>query len=355
MIKCREVNDLHHAKDAYLNIVVGNVYDTRFTEQFFKNIQNEKYSIKAETLFKKMDTPDAWNKKETIKTVQRYMKKNSVIVTHMPYEKSGQLFDVSQKSAGKDQIRKKETLPTEKYGGYKTQNIAYCFVVEFTKGKKRVRAIRPVLLYRKELYEKDALQYCKKVLKLDSPKIIYDKIQLDATLELDNKRLLLSGYTATRDTLELKLTNQLFIDQKREQYVKLLSKYIMRCASSKDETLPISKFDGITQEQNLSLYDWFVAKSDHSIYPTFMKALHAHLSNGRAIFKGMPIKEQCELLLKILQAFQCNSTYPNLKCIGGFIEEKRYRPSSSLGKLQTAYLVAQSVTGLYEHKIDLLK
>ena len=355
MIKCREVNDLHHAKDAYLNIVVGNVYDTRFTEQFFKNIQNEKYSIKAETLFKKMDTPDAWNKKETIKMVQRYMKKNSVIVTHMPYEKNGKLFDMSHKSAGKGQIRKKETLPIEKYGGYETQNIAYCFVVEFTKGKKRVREIRPVLLYRKELYEKNALQYCKKVLKLDHPKIIYDKIQLNATLELDNKRLLLSGYAAKRDLLELKLTNQLFIDQKREQYVKLLSKYIMRCASSKDETLPISKFDGITQEQNLSLYDWFVAKSDHSIYPTFMKALHAHLSNGRAIFKGMPIKEQCELLLKILQAFQCNSTHPNLKCIGGLSEETRYRPSSSLGKLQTAYLVAQSVTGLYEHKIDLLK
>lgn len=355
MIKCREVNDLHHAKDAYLNIVVGNVYDTRFTEQFFKNIQNEKYSIKAETLFKKMDTPDAWNKKETIKMVQRYMKKNSVIVTHMPYEKNGKLFDMSHKSAGKGQIRKKETLPIEKYGGYETQNIAYCFVVEFTKGKKRVREIRPVLLYRKELYEKNALQYCKKVLKLDHPKIIYDKIQLNATLELDNKRLLLSGYAAKRDLLELKLTNQLFIDQKREQYVKLLSKYIMRCASSKDETLPISKFDGITQEQNLSLYDWFVAKSDHSIYPTFMKALHAHLSNGRAIFKGMPIKEQCDLLLKILQAFQCNSTHPNLKCIGGLSEETRYRPSSSLGKLQTAYLVAQSVTGLYEHKIDLLK
>ena len=355
MIKCREVNDLHHAKDAYLNIVVGNVYDTRFTEQFFKNIQNEKYSIKAETLFKKMDTPDAWNKKETIKTVQRYMKKNSVIVTHMPYEKNGKLFDMSHKSAGKGQIRKKETLPIEKYGGYETQNIAYCFVVEFTKGKKRVRAIRPVLLYRKELYEKDALQYCKKVLKLDSPKIIYDKIQLNATLELDNKRLLLSGYTATKDTLELKLTNQLFIDQKREQYVKILSKYIIRCASSKDETLPISKFDGITQEQNLSLYDWFVAKSDHSIYPIFMKSLHAHLSNGRAIFKDMPVKEQCELLLKILQAFQCNSTCPNLKCIGGLSEETRCRPSSSLGKLQTAYLVAQSVTGLYEHKIDLLK
>ena len=28
-VKCREVNDLHHAKDAYLNIVVGNVYTTK--------------------------------------------------------------------------------------------------------------------------------------------------------------------------------------------------------------------------------------------------------------------------------------------------------------------------------------
>ena len=29
--KSREINDLHHAKDAYLNIVVGNVFDTKFT------------------------------------------------------------------------------------------------------------------------------------------------------------------------------------------------------------------------------------------------------------------------------------------------------------------------------------
>lgn len=32
LLKCRTVNDLHHAKDAYLNIVVGNVYHERFTK-----------------------------------------------------------------------------------------------------------------------------------------------------------------------------------------------------------------------------------------------------------------------------------------------------------------------------------
>ena len=39
LLKCREVNDLHHAKDAYLNIVVGNVYKTKFTDRFFLNIR----------------------------------------------------------------------------------------------------------------------------------------------------------------------------------------------------------------------------------------------------------------------------------------------------------------------------
>ncbi len=86
-----------------------------------------------------MDAPDAWNKEETIKTVQRYMKKNSVIVTHMPYERTGLLFDMQPLVAGKGQIKRKSNFDIAKYGGYSSQNIAYCFVVEFTNRKKRVR------------------------------------------------------------------------------------------------------------------------------------------------------------------------------------------------------------------------
>ena len=31
MLKSRRINDYHHAKDAYLNIVAGDVYSTKFT------------------------------------------------------------------------------------------------------------------------------------------------------------------------------------------------------------------------------------------------------------------------------------------------------------------------------------
>ena len=36
IIKVREMNDLHHAKDAYLNIVVGNAYHIKFTKDIRK-------------------------------------------------------------------------------------------------------------------------------------------------------------------------------------------------------------------------------------------------------------------------------------------------------------------------------
>jgi hypothetical protein len=35
--KLREMNDLHHAEDAYLNIVVGNVMHEKFTKKWYKS------------------------------------------------------------------------------------------------------------------------------------------------------------------------------------------------------------------------------------------------------------------------------------------------------------------------------
>ena len=53
MLKCREVNDFHHAKDAYLNVVVGNVYNVRCTHNlrnFIRGLQengSRSYSMNA--------------------------------------------------------------------------------------------------------------------------------------------------------------------------------------------------------------------------------------------------------------------------------------------------------------------
>ena len=55
-VKCHEVNDLHHAKDAYLNIVVGNCYHVKFTKNPLLFIRNNhvsrRYSLKPEVFYR---------------------------------------------------------------------------------------------------------------------------------------------------------------------------------------------------------------------------------------------------------------------------------------------------------------
>ena len=49
LLKVRSVNDYHHAKDAYLNIVVGNTYYVKFTKDaawFVRNNPGRTYNLK---------------------------------------------------------------------------------------------------------------------------------------------------------------------------------------------------------------------------------------------------------------------------------------------------------------------
>ena len=169
MLKCREVNDFHHAKDAYLNVVVGNVYCTRFTDRFFSNIRHEEYSLNCVFDY---DVPGAWKKGETIKTVRKMMAKNNPIITRMPREVKGELFDLNIMPAGSGQLEKKRGMNIQKYGGYNKLTGSYYFVAEYLEKSKRVRSIETVYLYAEKLYRDDPIKYCMDILHLQAPRIV---------------------------------------------------------------------------------------------------------------------------------------------------------------------------------------
>ncbi len=347
LLKCRDVNDLHHAKDAYLNVVVGNVYDTRFTERFFANIRNEEYSLNRVFDFY---TKGAWDKTETIKTVRHFMGKNNVLVTRMPYEVKGQLFDLQLMPAGKGQLEKKRGLSIEKYGGYNKLTGAYFCAVEYTDKKKRVRAIQPVYVYQKKLYETDPIRYCEEVLGLKEPKILCEKIRIDALLELDGKRLNVSGRTG--NVLLCKHTYQLAVDTAVENYIRNLCKYTERCAARKAE-LEVTVHDGISGEENGKLYDWFLEKCDRKVYADLLKNMKADMVEHRGVFDTMTLLEQCRLLLEILKAFKCNAQNPDFSALCGKKTVAQIKKSMNLSNYSRAMVIHQSVTGLYETVTDL--
>lgn len=265
MLKCREVNDLHHAKDAYLNIVVGNVYKTKFTDRFFLNIRKENYSLKE--VFD-WDTPGAWKADGTsIATVKKYMAKNNPIITRMPRETKGALFGLMPVSRENAKIPLKANKPAEKYGGYTGRVAAYFIVVEHAKGKKRIRTIEPVYIYAKEYFEKNPEEYCTGFLKLIAPKVICYKIYAGSIIEINGCRLELTGGSeSTGDGRDIyNHTYQLVISGKESDYVKQVLKYLKRCQERRTE-IPITPYDGVNREENIDLYKCFCNKLATSSY-----------------------------------------------------------------------------------------
>ena len=83
MLKCRSVNDLHHAKDAYLNIVMGNVQYVKYTNNPLNFIKSgQKYSLKLDSLLKHdiiRGNDTAWLKDgSSLTTVKNTMEKNNI-------------------------------------------------------------------------------------------------------------------------------------------------------------------------------------------------------------------------------------------------------------------------------------
>ena len=96
----RDLNDYHHAKDAYLNIVVGNVYHTKFTSNplhWLKKNPDAKYNLKTEKMFAfdlEHKGQVVWKRgnEGSILTVNSILNKNDVLFTRYAYCNKGKLF-----------------------------------------------------------------------------------------------------------------------------------------------------------------------------------------------------------------------------------------------------------------------
>ena len=353
MLKCREVNDLHHAKDAYLNIVVGNVYKTKFTDRFFLNIRKENYSLKE--VFD-WDTPGAWKADGTsIATVKKYMAKNNPIITRMPRETKGALFGLMPVSRENAKIPLKANKPAEKYGGYTGRVAAYFIVVEHAKGKKRIRTIEPVYIYAKEYFEKYPEEYCTGFLKLIAPKVICYKIYAGSIIEINGCRLELTGGSeSTGDGRDIyNHTYQLVISGKESDYVKQVLKYLKRCQERRTE-IPITPYDGVNREENIDLYKCFCNKLATSSYGQLFSDERKVLENNAEGFALLSVPAQCRVLSEILKIFICDAQKADLKELCGKAVGKRVRRSANISSCNSVFLIHQSPTGLYEYRTDLL-
>lgn len=365
LLKVREMNDLHHAKDAYLNIVVGNAYFVKFTKNaawFIRNNPGRSYNLKRMFEFDIERSGEiAWKagNKGSIVTVKKVMQKNNILVTRKAYEVKGGLFDQQIMKKGKGQVPIKgndERLANiEKYGGYnKAAGTYFMLVKSLDKKGKEIRTIEFVPLYLKnqiEINHESAIQYLTQERGLNSPEILLSKIKIDTLFKVDGFKMWLSGRTGNQ--LIFKGANQLILSHQEAAILKGVVKYVNRKNENKDAKL--SERDGMTEERLLQLYDTFLDKLSNTVYSIRLSAQIKTLTEKRAKFIGLSNEDQCIVLNEILHMFQCQSGSANLKLIGGPGSAGILVMNNNITACKQISVINQSPTGIYEKEIDLMK
>ena len=341
LTKSRTVNDLHHGKDAYLNIIVGNVYHSVFTQAWYRQNKNN-YSIKIATLFNNPRTDiygkNIWCGEDDIQAVKKTIKTNFLHLTNYTFCKHGGLFDQNPLSAGNGQTQLKKDRPIDTYGGY--NNVASSFFVLALLSIKKEKTVKkeltlvPVdlLIAPRFLTDPDfAVDYVKNF--PTSPK---DKdmiisfplgrkpIKIKTVFEVDNGlRFRLNCKASGGNIIEVAMATPLLLDYDWECYVKKLESFCDKKAQNPNLVYS-EKYDKISSAENIKLYDILTQKLEKGIFAKRPGNPVDKLKMLRESFvQTDDILKQSKFLLNLIASFGQNSSAGiNFKDIDLDIESK---------------------------------
>ena len=367
LLKARSVNDFHHAHDAYLNIVVGNAYYVKFTQnplnyvrkEYRRGDKNREYNLSRMfdwTIRRNNETAWEASKKDmpgTITVVKAMLRKNTPILTRQSFTGHGAISDAT--IYGKERTKEKVYLPLKssdkrltdvtKYGGYNKASIAYFTLVEHVVKGKRIRTLEAIPVYMKERIEKhpeELERYLVEYLELKEVSVRLRKIKIQSLIKVNGYFLHVAGKTGAQ--IILRNAVNLCLGQMWINYIKKLE-------NSQEQN---SVGSVISEDKNLELYDILTQKHLKGIYSKRPNPVGQKLADGRNAFMNASLEKQCAILMQLLNLTKIGGTASDLTAIGGAAKSGIMLISKEVTKTEEFLLIQQSVTGLYEKSVDLL-
>ena len=375
--KCRTVNDLHHAKDAYLNIVVGNVYHERFTKRWFS--LDSHYNVQVKEIFAQRQIHGQecyWRGAEDLELVRKTMGKNAVHLTRYAYYRKGMLFErqpvMKQENKEFKLVERKKGLPVDKYGGYHSIRVSGFALARYLDKKKY-----EIMFVGINCADIDRLKNNPELIKEYVAKKISKSQKAPEKLEiLLNGRILKIGTIFSLDGLEVTLGNSkgemiglkplmaLTLGKHMEEYIKGMASFHEKRKKT-PQLLPDEKHDGISGAENLCLYDALLKKLQtwpYSKLPGNQEKLLEKVES-RTKFINAGIVQQVDCLLNLIELINGDSKDCNLSAMGGGrnVGEIRlsYRMSNWKKKYCEVHIIDRSAAGLFESRsenlLELLK
>lgn len=389
LVKCRETNDLHHARDAYLNVVVGNVYDSTFSswrEYYYRNAtvrknirlaptqeekdriqdaeaERQKYNLR--TLFYK-NNRDIWQKDADIATVKSVMAKHSMMVTRYAFIEKGAFYDETIYNKNDNPLYPRKgkgpLADTTKYGGYKIPKTAFFVVVQSVgkKGKvvKSIEAI-DVLTYYKTGTDIQKIQRALAQKGIQEPKVL-TVLKKKALLLVNGTFCYLAGITGVQILLHNAV--EWYTNDRQDLYVKNIAKLLgyVKEKTIKEEDLTKDTFEmrvnnkkevkvKINKTTNAALYRDICLQFAKKEYEglTSLASFAQKVVGCKQIFDSLTTLEQCRLLMQFVKILQCNAETADLSLLNDGKTCGLIRIPKNINSLSIA-VVDRSPCGLIE-------
>lgn len=376
LTKIREINDFHHAKDAYLNIVVGNVLNTKFGNDIKKYIIENKYKLQHnkksgyniikvfdyDVIDKKTDKK-VWSitaidgLKSTKDIVKENYYSNDVIVTHTAFKKSGQFYDIGlvSKSEGLTPIKTNDEryLNTEKYGGYNSLKNESYFIIKFKNEKDewqyRIDCL-PILISNKIKQNKITFKnYVQEIMGFKEYELICQNINPYSLININNVNYYIASTTSS-DRIKLVCAEQLKLPENIIKLIKPISFYNkINPNNSEDIKIPKDLRDKITDISTLEVYDYLIEKLEHKPYSNveaFKNNILPLMKNARPKFLVESLEKKCYLIGQIIKLLHRNTSGADLRLINGRKQSGVIMISRNLPLDSKVYLINHTTAGL---------
>lgn len=364
--KSRSINDLHHAKDAYLNIVAGNIWHCKFSRQFWR--AEEPNNAKVEVVFTRpvvCNGKTVWNGTVDKDRVVKIARKNTAHLTKYAFVRKGGFFDQKPVSAAKGLTPLKKGRPTEIYGGYQKSTASFFVLVKYKIAKKQDIMVMPVeLLYGNQFVQDEcfAFEYAKRTIAditgkpVESVEFLLNKrlIKVNTVLSLNGFRVCISGKANGGRVIGTSSLSPFKTSPENEIYIKRLESFDKR--RQKNSSIVFDEqHDGISAEKNLSLYDCYIDKWQNSPFQYRPSNPLEKLKKYRENFAALSPQQQVSVLLSIQGLFG-RAIQADLSLIGTGTNVGAATLSSSISNWKKEYtdvrIIDQSASGLFEKASD---
>lgn len=365
LFKFREINDYHHAHDAYLAAVLG-----EYKEKYMKRKLNYKMVTELNNRLKELgnynklkygyvinsldnDVNDIVNElsqnfvnEETgeilfdagkfNKIVEDTLYRNDILVSKKTEIRTGEFYNQTKQSKGKKGVPLKANMPTEMYGSYTSLNPAYAIMLNYTKKGKKVRRMVGFPIYLKNRKESKVSEYYRKLFDLEK----------DDLIRIENIKIPFYSYLIWNDQLcylvgasdKVEVCNAKQFKYNKE-FMKTHKKALNEVFNKRE-----SNYDEYQNDLD-EIITYIVDKieNDYKLFENLISELKSIVSYEN--YENFTAEEKVNIIKQLTKLLNCKSDNANFK----FLSEKY---SSAFGKkndriIETTKINSFSATGIF--------